>query len=258
MGLGHLFNRSRKTPEAGFGAGGDPSRPSAALATTRTLSTLSSDLFSFIVTLRTRTDLGEPGDIRNRILDQLGRFEKEGKEAGYSTQQVDEARFAIVALLDEAILNSQWPGKNVWRSTKLQSQLFGINIAGEEFFKRLDRLRMNPGENRPALEVYHDALVLGFSGRYVLSGPEKRDALLLELARELTGDNIFMVEKLSPHWKRPDDFPEVVGEGFPIWATALLFIPAMALLIIVFGLVARIAGSHAADEIRSLLATIGF
>jgi type VI secretion system protein ImpK len=258
MGLGRFLKRRKQGPALEFDTGGGASRPAAAADSIRTLSTLASDLFSFVISLRTNTELGDPGNIRNTILDQLGRFESEGKEAGYSTQQVDEARFALVALLDEAILNSQWAGKDTWRSAKLQSQLYGTNVAGEEFFTRLDRLRQNPGENRPALEVFHDALVLGFAGRFVLSGPEKRDALLQELARELTGDNAFTIERLSPHWKRPDDFPEVVGEGFPIWATALLFIPAMAILILIFGLVARVSGSNTAEEIRSLLATLGF
>jgi type VI secretion system protein ImpK len=255
MGLGNLFSRKDPRglhPDAGRAVPADAPGPA------RTLSTLSSDLFSFVVSLRTAQDLGDPGAIRKRILEQLDRLKTEGKEAGFSSQQIDEARFAVVALIDEAILNSQWPGKKVWLSSKLQSELFGINVAGEEFFTRLDRLRQNVAENRPALEVYHDALVLGFAGRYVLSGPEKRDALLQELARELSGGQAFAVETLSPRWKRPDDFPEVVGEGFPIWATALLFIPAIAILIFVFSFVARVSGSDTAEQIRSLLATIGF
>ena len=72
----------------------------------------------------------------------------------------EDAKFALVGLLDEAILNSQWPGKADWRAVTLQQEMFRINTAGEQFFTKMDELRKNLDENRDVVEVYFDCLAL--------------------------------------------------------------------------------------------------
>lgn len=63
--------------------------------------------------------------------------------------------------------------KDAWELNPLQLDLFGSQIAGNEFFERLDRLREQGEKRLPALEIYHYAMLLGFQGKYRLEAPEK-------------------------------------------------------------------------------------
>jgi type VI secretion system protein ImpK len=218
----------------------------------KSLSELCADLYSLVYSLRMARDLGDPDEIRKKINSLLERLVREGEETGFSQQAIQESRFAVVSLLDETILTSQWSGRDSWFKNPLQMEHFGINKAGEVFFDRLARLREDVGQNRAALEVYYDVLAMGFEGKYKLFGPEKVEALLEELSRDLTGGSAFQVEDLSPAWKRPDDFPELVGEGIPIWVTTLVFVPVMALLVGAFSWMAHLAAKGKADVIEQL------
>ena len=191
--------------------------------------------------------------VRRRTSDRLERFQSAARDAGYGKAETADGLLAMVALLDEAVLTSEWSGKAGWRSKTLAQELFDINTAGEEFFIRLERLRQKPGENTDVLEVYFKCLTLGFEGRYKLFGKEKLQLLLQEFGRELIGDGEWTIQKLSPNWKRPDDFPEMVGEGVPVWATVLMFIPFAAILIFVFAMLARRVASNTAVDLESLV-----
>ena len=50
------------------------------------------------------------------------------------------ATFAVVAFLDESILNSNNPLFADWPRMPLQEELFGVHTAGEMFFNCIDRL----------------------------------------------------------------------------------------------------------------------
>lgn len=99
--------------------------------------------------------------------------------------QTNDALFAVCAFADEAILDSDWPGKDQWMTHKLQAARFNTANAGLEFFERLERLCSGIGSDeaegtaesddgasdsnerqREALEVYVACLTLGFKGKY--------------------------------------------------------------------------------------------
>jgi len=221
------------------------------------LSELSSDIKSLSLSVRISSDVGEPDEVRKRIHHLLDKFDREGGPAGFRTEQIADAKFALVALVDETVFNSDWPGKSSWRTLSLQQELYKMNVAGEEFFTRMDKLRGNMKENHRVLEVYFDCLALGFEGRYKLFGREKLDALIAEFTKELAQGREWSMKKLSPHWERPDDFAEAVGEGIPMWLTALFFIPGAAVLVLVFFLLARGSADSTAETMRNLLKTIG-
>jgi len=83
-----------------------------------------------------------------------------GQQAG---ADLDAARFALVAWLDEIVNVSGWAGGAEWEREPLQVALYGTRRAGVEFYERLDKLRP---ENAAALEVYFHCLALGFQGDY--------------------------------------------------------------------------------------------
>jgi type VI secretion system protein ImpK len=74
------------------------------------------------------------------------------------------AQYAVVALVDETVMSSTWPGAEQWRREPLQVHYYDNLLAGEQFFVRLDELRT--GADDELLEVYFLCLCAGFQGRF--------------------------------------------------------------------------------------------
>ncbi len=75
------------------------------------------------------------------------------------------ARFPVVAYVDELLLCLNWPGKSEWQKNPLQRIHFGTTNAGAEFYDRLNTLNKF-GPDRDVREVYALCLGLGFRGKY--------------------------------------------------------------------------------------------
>lgn len=78
--------------------------------------------------------------------------------------EVEEARFAMTAWVDETVMRSTWSGRDAWEREPLQLTLFGTNRAGDEFYEHLERL---PPDFLAAREAYFLCLAMGFEGGYV-------------------------------------------------------------------------------------------
>ena len=265
MAAANIFGRGRPAPGPAPPPGQAPPETAGAAATADvssaaripTLVELSAEFFPLVLSLRGPEGLGSPADARRRILEALDRLEEQGRSHGYATHLLDGARFALVAMIDEAILSSQWSGRELWRTSPLQRELFKMNVAGEEFYTRLDRLRQNVDENRPLLEVCYACLIMGFEGRYKLLGREKLETLIRELASDLTQGQAWRMENLSPSWRRPDEFLETVGAGIPVWATIAGIVALILILILVFRGVALHDAARAGEAIQGYLRNTG-
>lgn len=129
------------------------------------------------VTMRLRTNrqtVTNAAAFRAQVLGALRAAESEASEKGYAPEDGRLATFAIVAFLDETILNSQNPAFNEWLRKPLQEELFGVHVAGQIFFDNTDRLLMRPDSPQVAdvLEVYLMCILLGFRGKYGATGGE--------------------------------------------------------------------------------------
>lgn len=105
-----------------------------------------------------------PADqLRKELLSHLQQMVLRCRESGVSDTDTAEARYAIVAFIDERILKSTWPGRSEWMNNPLQLQLYREYAAGENFFARMAALLKS---ERPsaALEVYYLCIALGFMG----------------------------------------------------------------------------------------------
>jgi type VI secretion system protein ImpK len=107
--------------------------------------------------------LPAPEVLRQELLGQLQGMVLRCRQAGIPDKETAEARYAIVAFIDERILRSNWPGRVEWMNKPLQLQLYNEFTAGENFFNRLQILLQSERES-PALEVYYLCLALGFVG----------------------------------------------------------------------------------------------
>jgi type VI secretion system protein ImpK len=79
-----------------------------------------------------------------------------------------QTEYVMAALADETLLHHvEWEGKQAWNQHLIEYRLFQTRIAGDEFFKRLDKLLLTPDPMYKDLAtVYLLAIMLGFRGRY--------------------------------------------------------------------------------------------
>ncbi len=108
---------------------------------------------------------GLPGAdaVRQQMMGLLRQLVANCRDAGIEDAETAEARYAVVAFIDDRILKSGWHGRGEWQSNPLQLQLFREFTAGENFFARM-RALIQRGAPVFALEVYYFCLALGFSG----------------------------------------------------------------------------------------------
>jgi type VI secretion system protein ImpK len=125
-------------------------------------------------------------------------------QEGLSAADADDALFALVALADEVALGRPDPFAARWSEDLLQVRLFGQNVAGDEFFVRLERL-LGRGERRDALLVYYLCLVLGFQGRYGVRGGEAELLRITDRVRQALGGTLDPPAVLAPLAERPDE-----------------------------------------------------
>ena len=134
-----------------------------------------------------RQAVSDAASFRAQIKGAIGVAEAEATRRGYPADDVRLATFAVVAFLDESILNSNNPIFADWPRMPLQEELFGVHTAGEMFFQCVDRL-MAKGDaplTADVLEIYALCLLLGFRGRYSISGQESVRAIAANVAEKL-------------------------------------------------------------------------
>jgi type VI secretion system protein ImpK len=129
-----------------------------------------------------------------------------------SRDDYDQARFAVCAWVDEALLKSPWKHRNLWLKEQLQRNYYNTTDAGEEFFDRLGSLGLHQREVR---EVYYLCLALGFTGRYCHPGEEYQlEQIKTSNLKLLLGSSVGL-----PSLERTDLFPEaypaVVADSGP-------------------------------------------
>src|SRR5262245_29366428 len=82
---------------------------------------------------------------------------------GFSQQDADDIRYALVALTDETMLQKGGALREFWLPRMLQLRYFNENSAGEAFFTRLESLRRDPSR-ADVLRAYYLCLLFGFRG----------------------------------------------------------------------------------------------
>ena len=160
-----------------------------------------------VVRLRAeRQTVSDATAFRGQIMQLLARAEQDALQLGFTTADARLAIFAVVAFLDESVLNARNPALAEWARRPLQDELFGGHMGGEWFFQHVDQLLARPdGPELPdLLEVYQLCLLLGFRGKYgavdngQLQATTQRIAERLGRVRRRGGD-------LAPQWQPPSD-----------------------------------------------------
>ncbi|MDI2590655.1 DotU/TssL family secretion system protein [Pseudomonas sp. N3-W] len=83
-----------------------------------------------------------------------------------ATEQVKALVYAFVALIDETLLFTPWPGQSAWQDKPLEARMYSSRQAGERLPTAIKELLEEQVANtRDIANVYLQCLVLGFEGR---------------------------------------------------------------------------------------------
>ena len=206
-----------------FGASSVQPREVSTKRRTENLAYIYQQILTVIVRVRTnRQAVSDANSFRANILSGLRATEKDAIKKAYAPDDIRTATLAAVGFLDESILNSNNPVFSNWHSMPLQEEMFGHHLAGETFFENLEKLMVRPDSNDVAdvLEVYALCMLMGYKGRYGLSGPEATRPLIdsaLEKIRRIRGP----LRGLSPSWAVPEG--GVVMSGRDPWVLRLAY-----------------------------------
>ncbi|OON62787.1 type VI secretion system protein ImpK [Massilia sp. KIM] len=196
--------------------------PNAAPAAPQTLLDLMYDGFYALFMLKNGNAPKNDGEFAARMTQFLDEFGRAARKQGASTDDIDASKYAFCAAVDEIILRSGFTIRDSWARNPLQLTLFGEQLAGENFFNRLEALRVRGSSHLEALEVFHMCLLLGFQGRYALEGTEKLNYFTSRL-----GDEIAQMKGkrggFAPHAERPDQVVHKLRNDLPLWVLATVF-----------------------------------
>ncbi|HEX7599328.1 MAG TPA: DotU family type IV/VI secretion system protein, partial [Polyangia bacterium] len=209
------------------------------------LTDLSRECFSAIACLR---DLEEPvafpGSVRDRLCACIDTFQERSRRGGTPDRDVQDASYALVALMDEVAMAAPEPLRGYWMSNLLQFHYFGESAAGEGFFTRLDCLLVD-GRRLGALGVYHLCLLFGFQGKYAFPGGEAELLRISDGVRNQVQEISEAPDLLSPAGEAPDEpLVRAASRNLLLWSS--LGILALALAVFV-GL--RLSFDHQVAEL---------
>ena len=166
-----------------------------------------------IVRLRSNRQPVTSADVfRSQMRQLVGVSEQEARNRGYSAEDARLAAFAVVAFLDESVLNLQNPVFAGWPRKPLQEEMFGGHVAGEIFFQSVQRLleRNESPHLADVLEVFHLCVLLGYRGKYGAGGQAE-----LKARMDAVAEKIRRIRKetgrLSPDWAPPSGLTAAGG-----------------------------------------------
>ena len=209
------------------------------------------EVLTVIVRLRAnRQRVNDSEAFRAQIRTALKTAEQEGLRRGYTLEDLRVATFAVVAFLDESILNSQNRIFADWPRKPLQEELFGVHVAGEIFFRNIERLLGRPDSEPLAdlLEIHQLCLLLGFRGRYSASGTAEIRSILAQIEEKIR--RIRTVP--APVWRIE---PQTILAPMDRWIPRLRWIAVacVALALILFAIF-KASLLSSAGEIRNIAA----
>jgi len=157
--------------------------------------------------------------LRQRALQEVKAFDQRAREAGVSPEDVNTARYALCALLDETVLNTPWGSQSVWATESLLITLYRERTGGERIFQIISALSEQPGGNLHLLEFLFVCLSLGFQGKYgiIPNGQQQLERVRADLYHTIRRQRRDGGEAISPHWQGLRDPRPRVARTLPLW-----------------------------------------
>ena len=200
------------------------------------LESAASTLLALISRLYNSPSHDSPNQLKEILIKEVKKFNTNAQKAGYDSQTVNDAQYALCTTIDEAVINTMWGQEIGWSKQGLLSIFHDEITGGEQFFYKLKELGKTPSKHLDLLELKYICMALGFQGMYRIreSGREsllKIRAWLAQLLRTQRGSH---ESTLSPHWQGLETQNKTLIKSTPIWV--FFAIPGALLLAIFMGL----------------------
>lgn len=180
----------------------------------RSLANAYREVFGIVFAFRAASDEERPGygALRSQLMTALDEAKRSVEREGADPREY--AHYAVVALVDETIMTSEWSGAEQWSREPLQMHYFGSLLAGENFFDRMRELV--PGADDALLEICFVCLAAGFRGRFY-DDPGELDRHRQRLHQQLRGPDLRDERHLTPQaYDRPLE-RSLTRRHFPWW-----------------------------------------
>jgi type VI secretion system protein ImpK len=194
---------------------------------------LAAPVLELVLKLRTSA-IPPSNDVRPVAEDLLRQLEQGANSMGVPNRQVQAVKFALVAFVDETILNPahDFPLRDMWEREPLQLIHFSEHLAGEKFFLRLDEAIKNIETDVDVVEVYYLCLLLGYKGKYnIYLLEEQLKQVIRNVAHQLRQVGRLKPNALSAHWLANDQPPPPRTPGIPMWLK--IAVPALVGFVLV-------------------------
>lgn len=180
------------------------------------------DGFYMLFLLKKRNPPKDAQLFRTSINLTITAFKNKALKMGANAEDVEYAQYAFCATVDELILASQFNIRDEWQRQPLQLVFFGDQLAGENFFVKLEELRNQGSKRVQVLEVFYLCLLLGFQGKYMIEGQEKLAFLVARLGEEIAHHK-GKRSPFSPRWAIPDQIRHALQHDVPLWVVGTAF-----------------------------------
>ncbi|HMI93239.1 MAG TPA: DotU family type IV/VI secretion system protein [Polyangiales bacterium] len=174
---------------------------------------ITESLFNALAQLET-LEQGEtpmPELLHQQLSTYIEQAARTGSKLGLAQRDIDDIRYALVALADEVVVNRGGALRDFWMNRKLALRFLDDANAGEGFFERL-RGMLGDSTRTEAKKAYYLSLMFGFQGKYRVRGGELELADITDRLRdELVRAKALTTEtSLSPKGPRPY---EAIADG---------------------------------------------
>jgi len=161
----------------------------------------------------------DPAGLRTHLVEEMRRFEANARARGIADSTVLPARYALCALIDEAVLGTPWGSESIWSKQGLLVSFHNETWGGEKFYLLLDRLIANPSANIEMLELLYLCLALGFEGRYRVrdGGQDELRAVRERLYQVIRRQRGEPEPELSIHWRGVEEKRDPLIHFVPLW-----------------------------------------
>jgi type VI secretion system protein ImpK len=222
------------------------------------LAVAAAPLLQLLARLRNTATPPCSGDLRERAVEALRRFEQRVRSAGVPAEQARAAHQALCASLDDVVLNTPWGSAGGWAAASLTAAFHRDarfpDAAGEDwFFDQLARMWRDPAGWLPVLELMYLCLSLGFMGRCRRSanGPMELERVRTETYAAIVRQRRPASAELSPQWTGVAAPYRPGRAGLPVWVAGSA---ALALVVVVFVWCSAGLGAASDDVYAGMLA----
>ena len=181
----------------------------------------SASLLLLLGRLRASLARAGPNQLMDQVAQALQQFEVDARAANAPADQIETAKYALAACVDDIVQNLPNEDGRVWTQHSMLARFFNERAGSARFFKELERAKQNPALNLAVLEVMHACLSLGFEGVYRAAGHRgSLQAIQRDLYETIKRAQPKAIEDLSSRWRGQSIPLSSSRLQVPIWAIA--------------------------------------